>query len=220
MKQINILYIHGMGGGGDSRIPSILNEQINANIAEKADARVNVIIRTYDFNPEIAEKQIAAWAQETSPALIVGESLGSVLAIALKGFPHILVSPSLNAPLYFDKLAFLARIPGVTALTDRYFKPKEGDRQQLHFTCSLMKKWGPYREKALANSPARGSGDSFFAFFGTRDNYRKTGIVRVPTYRKYFGDNYRIYKGSHYMPDDCVVNLLIPKILETLKLGV
>ncbi|MFA6591930.1 MAG: hypothetical protein WCR48_00365 [Bacteroidales bacterium] len=218
MKQINILYIHGMGGGGDSRIPSILNEQINAKTAQEADAHINVIIRTYDFNPEIAEKQIALWVQETSPSLIVGESLGSILAMALSGFPHILVSPSLNAPLYFDKLAFLAGVPGVTALADWYFRPKEGDRQQLHFTYSLMKKWGPYREKALANSPARGGADSFFAFFGTRDNYRKTGIVRVTTYRKYFGDRYQIFKGSHYMPDDCVVNMLIPKILETLGL--
>ena len=28
MKEYRILYIHGMGGGGDSRIPSILNEHM------------------------------------------------------------------------------------------------------------------------------------------------------------------------------------------------
>ena len=42
----NILYIHGMGGGGDSRIPSILREALQ-------DEAI-VIVRTYDFDPEIA----------------------------------------------------------------------------------------------------------------------------------------------------------------------
>ena len=41
---VNILYIHGMGGGGDSRIPAILRE----TLSEKG---VNVVGRTYDFDP-------------------------------------------------------------------------------------------------------------------------------------------------------------------------
>ena len=42
-----ILYIHGMGGGGDSRIPSILKGHI-----------AGVTVRTYSFNPDIAAGQI------------------------------------------------------------------------------------------------------------------------------------------------------------------
>ena len=111
-----ILYIHGMGGGGDSRIPSILNGHIGG-----------VVVRTYDFDPERASRQISAWVDELKPSLIIGESLGSLNAIRIKGLPHILVSPSLNAPLYFGYLAFLTRIPGVTALLDRIYRPREGD---------------------------------------------------------------------------------------------
>ena len=106
-----ILYIHGMGGGGDSRIPSILNGHIGG-----------VVVRTYDFDPERAGRQISAWVDELKPSLIIGESLGSLNAIRIKGLPHILVSPSLNAPLYFGYLAFLTRIPGVTALLDRIYR--------------------------------------------------------------------------------------------------
>ena len=40
-----ILYIHGMGGGGDSRIPRLLRERF-----EGTDLRC--IVRTYDFDPE------------------------------------------------------------------------------------------------------------------------------------------------------------------------
>src|SRR5574344_169273 len=126
-NKINILYIHGMGGGGDSRIPSILRENVNSYIPKGDGRRINVVVRTYDFDPEIASAQISSWVDELKPALVMGESLGSVHAIRVKGVPHILVSPSLNAPLYLGYLAFLALIPGVTQLLDYIYKPKPGD---------------------------------------------------------------------------------------------
>ena len=70
----NILYIHGMGGGGDSRIPRLLKEQMDD---------VQVLVRTYSFDPEIAANQIAAWMEELHPALVIGESLGSIHALRL-----------------------------------------------------------------------------------------------------------------------------------------
>ncbi|MBQ5487095.1 MAG: hypothetical protein IIT69_06610 [Bacteroidales bacterium] len=50
-----ILYVHGMGGGGDSRIPSILRDSLGSGF--------RVVIRTYDFNPQIARRQISGWAE-------------------------------------------------------------------------------------------------------------------------------------------------------------
>ena len=203
-----ILYIHGMGGGGDSRIPSILNGHIGG-----------VVVRTYDFDPERAGRQISAWVDELKPSLIIGESLGSLNAIRIKGLPHILVSPSLNAPLYFGYLAFLTRIPGVTALLDRIYRPREGDRQKLHFTFGTMRKYLPLRKEALKNSPSCGGKDYFFAFFGTRDHYRRSGIVSIRTYRKYFGDSYAVYRGTHFMEEEFIVSMLVPKIKEVLGIS-
>ena len=64
-----------MGGGGDSRIPSILKDNLGPDF--------EVIIRTYDFDPEIAQGQLAAWAEEVRPELVIGESMGATHAIAL-----------------------------------------------------------------------------------------------------------------------------------------
>ena len=50
---VNVLYIHGMGGGSDSRIPSILRDAL-------APRGIAVICRTYDFDPEIAAAQISS----------------------------------------------------------------------------------------------------------------------------------------------------------------
>lgn len=203
MDRKTILYIHGMGGGGDSRIPSILGEHIDG-----------VVVRTYSFDPGISERQISEWVEELSPALIIGESLGSLNAIRITGIPHILVSPALNAPLYFGYLAFLSLIPGIPALLDRIYRPKEGDRQKIHFTYRVMRRYMEHRRNALKNSPRYGSRDCFFAFFGTRDHYRKSGIVSIRTYRKYFGDTFSMYPGSHFMEDDFVRTILVDKIRE------
>ena len=64
---MNILYIHGMGGGADSRIPAILDEALRP--------AVRVVCRTYSFDPEEAAAQIAAWVEELHPAVVIGESL-------------------------------------------------------------------------------------------------------------------------------------------------
>ena len=98
MKEV--LYIHGMGGGGDSRIPSILRE------AFKSDD-INVTVRTYDFNPDVAAAEIESWVMELKPSLVIGESLGSIHAIRIKGVPHLLISPSLNGPLYLGYFSWL-----------------------------------------------------------------------------------------------------------------
>lgn len=208
MMKTKVLYIHGMGGGGDSRIPAILKSSMT---------EADVVVRTYDFDPEKAADQIGEWVEELKPSLIVGESLGAIQAIRIKGLPHILVSPSLNAPLYLGNLSFLALIPGVTWLFDRIYKPKEGDRQKLHFTYDVLKKYRQHRKAALANSSRSGSKDYFYAFFGTKDHYRRTGVVSIRTWKKYFGDHFEIYEGTHFMEEEHVLTRLVPKILNVLN---
>ena len=193
-----------MGGGEDSRIPGILTSLL---------PEMRIVIRTYDFDPQLASEQIASWVDEVKPSVVIGESMGAVHAIAIKGVPHILVSPSLNAAVYFHHLAPLTRIPGVTGLLDRKFHPKKGRRQALHFTYDRLRKWDKYRERAYANSTASGGTDYFHAFFGTKDHFRRSGVVMVSTWRKWFGDgSYDIYDGSHFMEEQYIRTMLIPEI--------
>lgn len=208
----NILYIHGMGGGGDSRIPSILCDALK-------DHDVALVVRTYDFDPEIAVGQINDWLEELLPDLIIGESLGALHAIRIKGVPHLLVSPSLNAALYFTSLSWLTFIPGVTWLLDRIYRPKDGDRQRLHFKFGTLRKYGAHRRSALRNSPACGGTDYYYAFFGTEDHYRKSGIVSVRTWKKYFGNAFELYPGSHFMEETFIYSSLLPKVLNTLNIN-
>ena len=208
---INVLYIHGMGGGGDSRIPAILNDALSGK-------DVNIIVRTYDFDPEVAQMQIGTWIEEISPSLVIGESLGAVHTLRVKGIPHILISPSLNAPVYLGYLSWLCLVPGVSWILDRIYKPKEGDRQQLHFKFSTLRKYVRHRREALLNSTSAGSSDYYFAFFGTRDHYRKSGIVSVRTWKKYFGDCLMMYEGTHFTEEEHIYCKVLPLICKVLNI--
>ena len=207
----NVLYIHGMGGGADSRIPSILR-----NCFSSRSESVSIICRTYDFDPETASMQIASWVEELRPSLVIGESLGSLHAMRLKGIPHLFVSPALNTPFYFGLLAWLSLIPGVTWIFDRIYKPREGDRQPLHFTFKTLRKYMSHRKAALANSSLSGSPDCFHAFFGSHDHYRRSGIVSIRTWEKHFGKTYTVYEGTHFMEEEYVCALLFNKVMELL----
>ncbi len=209
---INVLYIHGMGGGGDSRIPSILRDFLTCR-------GIALIVRTYSFDPETAAAQIDSWVREIEPQLIIGESLGAVHALRIKGIPHLLISPALNAPLYFSWLSWMALLPGVTAWLDRIYMPEEGDRQKLHFTFSVLRKYGNLRRDALANSPRQGGKDYFHAFIGLQDHYMKSGIVSIRTWRKYFGDTFSTYAGSHFTEEEHIHALVIPEILKVLHIN-
>lgn len=205
-----ILYIHGMGGGADSRIPSIL--------ATALSGKAEVVVRTYDFNPEIATVQITSWVDEIKPVLVIGESLGALHAMRIPDIPKLFISPALNAPLYFELIAWLTLLPGMTWIFDRIYRPKEGDRQKLHFTFGTLRKYRSHRRYALEMASCGIRKNSFKAFFGTADHYRKSGVVSIRTWKKYFGDSFFLYAGTHFMEEEHIYSLLIPYLCKLLKI--
>jgi len=216
---MNILYLHGMGGGADSRIPRILREHFAQNPPETGP--VDVICRTYDFNPEIASRQIREWVEETDPVLVIGESLGSNHAIrimrthSLDKVPHILVSPALNVTWYMKVFAWTTGLPGVTKFLNWFYAPTRPDRQEMCFTPAVMKAYGRLRSEIFSTDYSDGI---YYAFFGSRDHYRRTGVVSIRQWVRLFGkESYSIYDGSHFMEEEFVYSLLIPKILLYLR---
>ena len=76
-----------------------------------------------------------------------------------------------------------------------------------------MKKYRSHWEEACK---AASEGGYYYAFFGKRDHYRKWGVVRISTWRKMFGETFQVYDGTHFMEEEYVRSLLVPKIREIL----
>ena len=198
-----------MGGGGDSRIPNYLCAQLEAS-------RVRVVIRTYDFDPEVGRAQILSWVEEVKPDLLIGESLGAIQALRIQGLPHLFVSPSLGAPENLYHAARIARFALGRWYLHHRFPVKEGDRQELKFTRKVLLKYKAHGEAAIASIEP---GGYYYAFFGKQDHYKASGVVRVDLWEKYFGkDTYTEYDGTHFMEPEYIDTLLIPKIREVLGL--
>mgnify|MGYP002519980113 CR=1 FL=1 len=212
-----ILYIHGMGGGGDSRIPSVLREYFHDCTEASSSMSVQVACHTYDFDPEVAAVQIGKWVEELKPDLIIGESLGALQAMRIKNVPLLFVSPALNAPFHFQIIAWLSLIPGMTLLFDRIYRPREGDRQKLHFTFRLLRKYRAHRKIAIETALSRNNNQFIYAFFGTHDHYRKYGVVSIRTWKKHFGRTYLVYDGTHFMEEEPIRQHLIPWVNYLLK---
>lgn len=201
-----------MGGGEDSRIPAILNENIGTRLPD--DIRIRVIVRIYSIDPDVAWRQISEWYSELKPQMVIGESLGANHAIRLSGVPHILISPAIGAARW---MSLASRIPGSSAIMRMIFKTREGNRQELDFSRMILKNYRGLRHKVTACSPAEGGKDSFYAFFGTKDTYRRSGVVSIRSWRRHFGKNScRLYEGTHYMEEEHLHSMLVPKILEML----
>lgn len=203
-----ILYIHGMGGGEDSRIPHLLN-----NLLDPSEAQV--VCRTYDFDPPVGYAQIAAWVQELKPSLVIGESLGTLQALRVRGIPHLFVSPALGAAAQLEKWAPVTRFALGRWYLRRKFPAREGKRQEMKWEYPVLCRYRAHFEAAVASI---GPSDYYYAFFGTRDHFMKSGVVRIDLWQKYFGDSFSRYDGSHFMEEEYVESLLLPKIREVLSL--
>lgn len=197
-----------MGGGGDSRIPNYLSGRFNP-------AQLQVIVRTYDFDPEQGRRQIALWVEQLHPDLIIGESLGAIQALRIRGIPHLFVSPSLGAPDLMYKARILTCIPGGRWYLHHKFPVKDGDRQPLKFNYRVLRKYRDHGRAALSSIEPDGY---YYAFFGTQDHYKASGVVQVGLWEQYFGKSYTEYPGTHFMEEEYIDALLIPKICEVLAL--
>ncbi len=196
-----------MGGGGDSRIPGLLREHF-------AGTDISVVVRTYDFDPDAGRAQILSWVEKLAPALVIGESLGAVQALRVRGIPRLYVSPALGAPMFLYRIAWITRLPGGTSLLHRIWRVKEGDRQQLRFEYGIMRKYKAHWEDARK---AASEGGYNFAFFGRKDHYKKWGVVKVSAWRNMFGNMFQEYDGTHFMEEEYVYSMLVPKIQEVLN---
>ena len=217
---MNILYLHGMGGGSTSRMPSRLRQVLsNMHFTKDGDpCKLNVVCKTYDFDPEVATNQIAGWVETYQPVLVMSESMGAIHALGIRGVPHIYISPALNydrGAEFFLPLVSLGNMIGYT-----YTKQRGTKRQEIRGDYELVAKFKPmiqsYKEAILSGPQC----DSSYAYFGSRDGYMMTGIVSIEEYKRLYGDSYEEYDGGHCLDVNQIKPRLVPKIVEMLGLEV
>ena len=217
---MNILYLHGMGGGRTSRMPRELKKQLsNMNFTKDGKpCKLDVVCKTYDFDPEVATNQIAGWVETYHPVLVMAESMGAIHALGIQGIPHIYLSPALN---YDHGVQMAQPLVALSSLFGHTItKQRRRGRQVIVGDPGLLAKFKPmiqsYKE-AILSSPHR---DLSYAYFGTRDPYKLGGIVSIEEYRRLYGDSYEEFDGGHCLDVRHIPDKILPKIVEMLGLEV
>ena len=79
----------------------------------------------------------------------------------------------------------------------------------------MLRKYKAHGEAALAAIEPDGY---YYAFFGKQDHYMRSGVVQIGLWERYFGKSYTLYDGTHFMEQEYIESLLVPKIRELLPL--
>jgi len=191
VKILNILYVHGMGGGEDSYGPGVLRELLESRDWEQdgVPCKVRMTLRTYSFDPEEARRQLKAWNEEVSPDLIIGESLGCCHAMMLGGAPHLFLSPGINAFRTLYLLSFPARMKWFREwVHGMLIHEKSGRRQPVSLEPSLLAKYKGLRNEAIRIFKQNAPDEKPTALIGRQDKFRILGVgVSAHRWKKLFG---------------------------------
>ena len=220
---MNILFLHGMGGSGGSYIPRCLDKKLSKMHFITKDGEpcdLKVIRKTYNYDPDIATEQISKLVETKHPVLVIGESMGAIHALGIRGIPHIYLSPALNYDRGVDLFLPLAELGSKFGLI--YQKQRSTRRQKIVGDPRLLAKFKPMLEgykQAILDNPR----DPSYAYFGKNDPFKVKGIVSVEEYKRLYGDsgdNYEEFEGGHVLDVSRLDDTLVPKIVEMLGLEV
>lgn len=217
---MNILFLHGMGGGQKTRMPKQLNKVLSKmNLTKDGEpCTLHVICETYDFDPEVATRQIGQWVETYQPVMVISESMGAIHALGIQGMPHIYLSPALN----YDRGVKMAMpLVAIGEMMGIYYNKQRGRNNQLiHGDTQLLARFQPmiqsYKE-AIRRNP---NPDASYAYFGNKDEFRRAGIVSIKEYKSLFGNSYEVYEGRHVLDVSNAERVLVPKIVEMLGLEI
>ena len=172
----------------------------------------NIVVRTLSFDPETAFGQVRDLVGEYSPRVIVGESWGANLALCIPDIPVLLVSPALGCPRYLCLASPLCKLGFIRKALENKYKAKNAGRQEVRFDPQLLAKWTYFRRLSISTSHPY-----VRAFFGSRDSFRRSGVVNINCFIRRYGKNYTVYDGSHWMEEAYVYSDLMPAIAALLR---
>jgi surfactin synthase thioesterase subunit len=83
------------------------------------------------------------------------------------------------------------------------------------FTREVLRKYRAHGSAAL-EFPHK-SKKEVHAFFGMHDHYRRSGVVSIRKWKRLFGETFTLYDGTHFMEEEYIHSLLIPRICSVLE---
>lgn len=193
LKDVKVLYCHGLASRGNSASANFLR-QLGAD----------VISPDIPLEPQKAISLLQKLANNEIPDVIIGTSMGGMLAQKIYGYPKVLVNPA------FHVSAILRSMIG----TNKFFHRREDGATTFEVTDELCNEYERI-EAAQFNSIPQEEKQNTIALFGTKDDVLNWEQA-LEEYLKYY-EHYDLYDGGHRLTNVIIQNNICHKILQLIK---
>lgn len=187
--QCNILYVHGFRSTGNSSTAKNLRELL---------PHCKVVSPDLPVNAEEAVALLREICEEQKIDVVVGTSMGGMLAQKLRGMPKVLVNPS-----FFVSETFKKNMGTVT-----YFKEREDGVKEFEITPEIVESYSKIEKRQFSRISPKEMAITVGAF----GNDDKT-VDCKDDYMEHY-DKIIYFAGGHRLDKDALKDRIIPAIAQ------
>ena len=188
MKGKKILYVHGFASSGQSGTVTLLRTLLPS---------ATVIAPDIPIHPAEAMDMLHSVCNDEHPDLIIGTSMGGMMAEMLYGYDRITVNPAFQMG---DTMASHGMVGKLT-----FQNPRRDGVQEMVITKAIVKEYRQLTEQCF--SQAADDAGRVFGLFGDNDDVVHT----LDIFREHYPDAISFH-GGHRLVDNVVRSALIPVV--------
>ena len=190
MKGKKIMYVHGFLSSAQSG--TVRRISLTFPQAE-------VIARDLPPQPEEAMALLRALCEAEQPHLIIGTSMGGMLAEMLYGYDRILVNPAFRMGETMAERGLLGK--------QRFTNARADGQTELMVTKTLQKSYRDMTQNCFLHAADKGEQSRVFGLFGDQDD---TGD-NYPLFRAHY-PNAIHFHGGHHLSDASFMSAVVPVV--------
>lgn len=190
---INILYLHGFASSGNSGTAREIQETL---------PKCRVISPDLPIDPNEAIQLIQKTIDEESIDIVIGTSMGGLLASMVHGIPRIIVNPSFHVSRMMRN-----RLDGAESVVIHFFKTRKDGAAEFTLTRKQADRYSVFGEQVFKSAST--DNNRTLGVFGTDDDV----VDCKEEYLEHF-DNIRYFKGGHRLDKSAVEEVIVPAILQ------
>lgn len=189
MSGKKILYVHGFASSGQSGTVTLLRTLLPS---------ATVVAPDLPIHPEEAMDLLHKTCEEEKPDLIIGSSMGGMMAEMLYGYDRILVNPAFQMGETMGSHGMIGKLT--------FQNPRRDGVQEMVITKAIVKEYRELTEKCF-NTPEKEDRGTCVGLFGDKDPIVHTRDIFLSHY-----SNGIWFHGEHRLIDKVVHHSLIPII--------
>ena len=184
---MKVLYIHGLSSSGSSNTPQLLRKYMPEAEVLSPDLPTDIVDAVAMLKELVARESID---------VVVGTSMGGMLAQKLRGYRKILVNPA------FHLSQSMRRKIGV----NQFFSPREDGATEYTITEQMCERSYQIEQSQFVDLP-QSEAENTAALFGMHDDVVDCRLEYLEHY-----NNIHYFNGGHRLDEQTVAQTLVPMI--------